>query len=168
MAQQLANLDSSSINVNEYIHPLFVAVAEMFSLTSIEAKNRLQFITFFLVEIIGGMCFLMVSLFGRAGEREFVFTESELKRVYGNEHVDHDMSLSRDVVNNDMSYIRGNVSDDSSKESLEKGMATCPVCGTTFKKKNYRHKYCCETCRLEGNGVTDKAKMLANKHKIKA
>jgi len=51
----------------------------------------LQFITFFLVEIIGGMCFLMVSLFGSTQEREFTFTETELKQVYG--IVDNDISL---------------------------------------------------------------------------
>lgn len=162
MAHQLANLDSSSINANEFIHPLFIAVAQMFGLTSIEAKNRLQFITFFLVEIIGGMCFLMVSLFGRTQEREFTFTESELKRVYG--FVDNDISY---ITSEDKEPVK-ETSKAIQSDSLENGLVACVNCGSPFKKKNYRHKYCCEACRLEGNGVTDKAKMLANKHKIKA
>jgi hypothetical protein len=154
MAKQLANVDSSSISADTYVHPLFIAVAQMFGLTSIEAKNRLQFITFFLVEIIGGMCFLMVSLFGSTQEREFTFTETELKQVYG-------------IVDNDISLITSE-DKEPAKETSEDGMVACAHCGTTFKKKNHRHKYCSEACRLAGNGITDKAKMIANKHRVKA
>lgn len=148
MTKQLANLDASSINANEYIHPLFIAVAQMFGLTSIEAKNRLQFITFFLVEIIGGMCFLMVSLFGRTNEREFVFTESELKRVYG--FVENDTTLISAIGEDD--GRDGHMLTNKANEHTPKqnnpdkkavgGVYQCQSCGEDYTAKTVWQKYC--------------------------
>jgi hypothetical protein len=38
---------------------------------------------------------------------------------------------------------------DISLDDLPENMGTCPICDELFEKKNYKHTYCCEPCRVE-------------------
>jgi phage anti-repressor protein/ribosomal protein L37AE/L43A len=39
----------------------------------------------------------------------------------------------------------------------------CQYCGKPFQKKNYRHIYCCEECRIRAHGYTTKGELIARK-----
>ncbi len=46
-------------------------------------------------------------------------------------------------------------------------VATCPTCGNTFTRRNKRHKYCCEECRVKGHGFESKRQMMRTMGKTK-
>ena len=46
-------------------------------------------------------------------------------------------------------------------------VGTCPTCGSTFTRRNKRHKYCCEECRVKGHGFESKSQMMRTMGKAK-